>query len=139
MKRGDLTRGRRLLVHVGNELGWLCHSAKQRDAMVVQVVQRMDDSALFTWDNLYLTVAYLKKQRQPVKSPMFLFYRVEDALAAVYVEPVNVVEDLLSAAVTHERLMCHEGWQDWVAQLHRASGPGRQQVYDLWLAAGRAS
>lgn len=140
-QRGDIGKGERFLQHVSNTLGWLPRSPNQRRQMVDKVnAARAENPALLTWDNLYLTVEYLRVKRTTVGSPMFVLQAVKEALTETYTPPVlSDIAVLIEEAIGHEQSTRRPGWDDWAGRLFRAAGSGRQEAYDEWVAAGRAS
>lgn len=94
---------------------------------------------LYTWENLALTVEWLRQRREQIKTPTSILWRVEDALrdSATPVTPkVRVdIAVAIEQAIATEQERRAPGWQGWVSRLTRAQGAGRQDTYDEWKAA----
>ena len=95
--------------------------------------------ALFTWENLALTVEWLRRRKEVIKTPTAIFWRVEDALrdSATPVRPERPADiaTAVQQAVDTEQAKRAPGWQGWVSRLTRAQGAGRQDTYNEWRAA----
>lgn len=90
---------------------------------------------LYTWANLELAVEMLRRQRQPIQSPLFVLYKVEEALkAAPEATPPKPLAELVEQAVAAERSQPALTSASWVSQLTRAVGKYRQETYDEWRA-----
>lgn len=136
---GDKTKAEAFVKHVENTLGWAPFSGKHRKLIVAGVVQRRSENLqLFTWDNLYLTVEWLRVRRMTIKSPLYVFFKVEQALVkGIVPDAPSDIADLIQRAIEHEREFEREGWDDWTERLSRVTGRYRQDTYDEWVAAGR--
>jgi hypothetical protein len=88
---------------------------------------------LYTWANLELAVELLRRQRQPVASPMYVLYKVEEALKAAAAAQVRPLGELVDEAIAAERAL-PEPDERWVQQLTRAVGKYRQDALDEWRA-----
>lgn len=88
---------------------------------------------LYTWENLELAVELLRRQRQPVASPMFVLYKVEEALKAAAAAQIRPLGELIDEAVAAERSLPQPS-QDWIDQLTRAVGKYRKDALDEWQA-----
>lgn len=97
------------------------------------------DPTLYTWQNLALTVEWLRARKEVIKTPTSIFWRVEDALrdsaTPVTPKPVLEISQAVQQAVEAEQARRAPGWQGWVGRLTRAQGAGRQDTYDEWKAA----
>ena len=124
---------------VENTLGWVPDESlelwKARAIMAGRLKKAMAKKpSLYTWENLELAVELLRRQRQPVKSPIFVLYKVEEALKAAVVEQQRPLGDLIDEAIATERSQPSLTSQDWIDQLTRAVGKYRQDAYDEWRA-----
>lgn len=94
---------------------------------------------LYTWEHLALTVEWLRRRKEVIKTPASVLWRVEDALrdSATVVRPVQPVDIAVAVAAAIEREQAGRapGWQGWVSRLTRAQGAGRQDTYDEWKKA----
>ena len=136
---GDIKRATELVQTVENTLGWAPHGVRHRKLVVAEVVGKIAERpGVYTWENLAITVEFLRRKRIQVGSPMYLFRRLEEAVEAAYLPPpVSTLAQLVEAAVLHEQATQREDWQHWVGRLTRATGAGRLVAHDAWVAAGR--
>lgn len=97
------------------------------------------DPVLYTWENLALTVEWLRRRKEPIKTPTSVFWRVEAALrdSATPVVPERPTDIAVAVqqAIDREQAQRAPGWQGWVSRLTRAQGAGRQDTYNEWKAA----
>lgn len=142
---GDIKRAGQLVRHIENTLGWNSQSGMGRVKLRRVMVDRMlttisQNPTLYTWENLYLTVELLRRKRVQVKSPLFIFFKVEEAVAHANTPvAVSSLADQIAKAVAHEQGTQRDGWQVWVRQLNRAVADYRQDALDEWVAAGRSA
>lgn len=120
-----------------NTLGWVPDTTqplwKARVVMAGRVNRAIKkDPARFTWHNLELAVALLRRERQPIKSPLYVFYHVDDAVAAALSQEARPLGERIDEAIAACQAEPSEQAQYWVGRLTRASGPARQDVYDQW-------
>lgn len=92
---------------------------------------------LYTWRNLEIAVAYLWAKRQQVRSPMGIFYVVEDAVAQSYETPQQPLGDQVEQAIRTEYEIDDAQTIRWVTRLSRAFGDARADVLVEWRAARR--
>lgn len=122
-----------------NVLGWTPDSSKPlwkaRQIMAGRVNKtRASNPTLYSWLNLELTVEWLRRKRQMIQSPLFVFYKVEEAVReANRPEPPRPLTDLIAAALADE-MMNPTPSDFWVGRLTRSAGLARQDVYDEWVA-----
>lgn len=121
------------------ELGWVPDPAVAlwRARMVAagrlnQAIKK--DPLRLTRRNLELAVALLRRERQPIASPMLLVHKVDEAVKAAAAEPQQSVSQLMEAAVAQEMGMGDARASFWIGRLTRAAGSGRTQVYEQWRA-----
>lgn len=89
----------------------------------------------YTWDNLMLAVAYLRKQQMTVQHPVAVCWWVEAALeVAATPTPPRPLGELIDSALAVEQMQRLFGWQYWVGRLVRSMGNARQDTYDEWYA-----
>lgn len=90
---------------------------------------------LYTWHNLELAVEYLRRRRQPVKSPVGVLFKVEAALGEANAPaPISNLGDEINRAIEVELSHAREGHEEWVGRLIRADGSARRDVLDTWRA-----
>lgn len=133
------------VIHVENTLGWVPEVSDKKPLWKVRAIEAgrikkavEKDPHRLTRHNLELAVEYLRRKRQPVKSPYGVIYYVDRALEMSNSEPV--VSDLaaeIAAAKQREFTEAKEGWEYWVGRFVRAEGSGRLAVLNEWRAAGR--
>lgn len=87
---------------------------------------------LYTWDNLVLTVDWLTRKKVVVRTPLGVFFFVDEALKrAAAAEAIDDVSGQIFTALTEAMV---EGEHDWVDKLARARGKARQAVLQEWRA-----
>ena len=135
-----ITNATGLVVLCENRLGWVPDQTKELwKARAIQAGRLnkaiAKNPALYTWHNLELAVELLFRQRQPIQSPMFVLYQVEEAvkLAAKQAEP-RPLGELIDEAIAVEQAQPSSQQHNWVGQLTRAVGSYRRDAYDEWLA-----
>lgn len=91
---------------------------------------------LYTWENLALTVEWLRRRREHIKSAAGVCFRVEAALkdSGNTHQPAPVVDVAveIQRAIAWEQQNQMPGYQAWIALLTRSAGAGRQEVYNEW-------
>jgi hypothetical protein len=127
------------VVHCENTLGWVPDETKElwkaRSIQAGRLNKAIKTKPhLYTWANLELAVEYLRRKRQPIKSPMFVLYVVEDALRLASQESARPLADLIDEAIRLERAQPALTSDSWVGQLTRAVGTYRPDAYDEWKA-----
>lgn len=117
---------------VENLLGWVpaeprWKSIRTEAAKVKR--KRSTNLPLYSFDNLELAIALLRRERKAVQSPVAVLWHVERALK---MGEVVVETDELDAQVTElvEYLAEHGDPDGWTSRLVRAQGRGRQEVLD---------
>lgn len=127
---------------VEQELGWAVPSETpeiRRKAFISEVAKvkrRMagETTGLYSWDNLALTVAWLKHKRKP-STPWGVLGHVQVALKAARYRPKTRPADIAEAiavAVAWEQFEDRADSPFWIRRLTRAAGPGREEVYTEW-------
>lgn len=126
---------------VENELGWAVPSETpeiRRKALIAETakVKRRIASmpGLYTWDNLALTVTWLKKKRKTT-TPWGVLGWVQVALRDSKTRAEQRPADIavaISTAIATEQATRRPGYEEWVRRLTRAQGAGRQAVYEEW-------
>ncbi len=127
------------VVHCENTLGWVPDETKElwkaRSIQAGRLNKAVKKNpALYTWANLELAVELLRRRRQPIKSPMFVLYVVEEALRLAREEQARPLGELVEEAIAAEYSKPELTSQDWIGQLTRAVGKYRQDAYDEWKA-----
>ncbi len=122
-----------------NTLGWVPDETKElwkaRSIQAGRLNKAIKKNpALYTWPNLELAVELLRRRRQPIKSPMFVLYVVEDALRLARQEQARPLADLVDEAIAFEHSQPALTSHSWIGQLTRAVGKYRQDAYDEWKA-----
>lgn len=90
---------------------------------------------LYTWENLQLAADWCRKHYKALR-PSSVLFKVEAAIEEFCVRQPPRQTDLtiaVEAAIAHEQGTQREGWQDWIGQLVRSRGAGREAVYQEWL------
>lgn len=127
------------VVHCENTLGYVPDETKElwkaRSIQAGRLNKAIKTKPqLYTWANLELAVEYLRRKRQPIKSPLFALYVVEDALRLARQEQDRPLGELIDEALHFERANSALTSHSWVDQLTRAVGKYRQDAYDEWKA-----
>lgn len=125
-----------------NVLGWTPASGvplvRARKALAQRLTNEMrKQPQKLTLRNLELTVELLRRERAPIRSPLFLIHRVDDAIAAANaVPPVTPIAERIEAALAIERAKAEfdDRADHWVDRLIRVRGPYRAEVYAEWHA-----
>lgn len=133
-----------LVVLIENTLGWtppddvpLWKSRAREAGKINAAIKR--NPKLHSLANLELAVEYLRRKRQPVKSPVGVIYAVEKALEDAAAPPVQrPLGELIDSALAWEHEHELPDSAKWIGWLTRASGNARQGVYDEWVATGRS-
>lgn len=131
--------------YVENTLGWAPDTSKVErwKAILIEAskVKRKiaTDPSLYTWENLALTVEWLRQRHEEVRTPTSVLWRVEAALkdtatAKVPVVAADVAEQIREAVIW-EQTTAAPGFQGWVSRLTRAAGTGREGVLAEWRTA----
>jgi len=126
---------------VEQELGWEVPSETseiRRKALIVEcakVKRRMaTNPEQYSWDNLAVTVAWLKDKRKTV-TPWGVLGWVQVALKETRRRPSARPTDIavaIAQAIEREQSQRREDWEFWVRRLTRAQGDGREDVYTEW-------
>lgn len=127
-----------LVVHIENTLGWTPDTdrmplwkARAVEAGKLNAAIRKNPK-LLTWVNLELAVEYLRRKRQPVKSPVGVTYFVEKALDKAHQEASRPLGELVDEALRAEYSRNDDLTNLWVTRLIRAEGNARAEVYAEW-------
>lgn len=133
-----------LVVMVENTLGWLPDHMrygsvwKARSIEAGKINKKLKANPQVTLADLELALEYCWRKREPVASPVALFWRVDDAKAMAN-EPstISVLSATVETAVEWE--MSHDMPEKelWVGRLTRAHGSARDDVLRDWREAGR--
>lgn len=123
--------------HVENTLGWVPRPVEPEWRTYVPEAGRVNrmiktNPALYSWDNLVLTVAYLKARRRTVR-PSWVGRYVEEALARAGDREL-VTSDLTGRVHLAIMQAMVAGEPDWVERLARATGAARLDVLAGWEA-----
>ena len=127
------------IIHCENTLGWVPDETKELwKARSIQA-GRLNKAiakkpSLYTWENLELAVEFLRRKRQPIKSPMFVLYVVEDALRAAQEAQVRPLGEQIDEAIAAEYSQPELTSMTWVDQLSRSVGQYRQDTLTEWRA-----
>lgn len=134
-----------VVVACEQRLGWFPLKGgvlKARITEAGKLKKKLAEDPRITCEDLMLAVELSVRQRRAVKSPMALFYRVEDAkkLAA----PAAPTQDLTVAVehaleVEYGRDSSDPQRREWIGRLTRSNGEWRREVLAEWEAAGRAA
>lgn len=128
-----------------NALGWVpdpnVSLHKARMVMAGRLKREIaKDPHKMTWANLELAVEMLRRKRQPIKSPLYVTYKVDEALQeSNRPAPVRPLGELIDQAVAREQDSADERSAYWLGRLTRAAGKYRQEAYDEWAAERGAS
>jgi hypothetical protein len=127
----------RFAEHVENTLGWAPTDTEvqPRWKSLMLVAGRINkriasNPTLYTWDNLLVTVLWLKRLGKEV-SPLGVFWYVEEAVKKRPV--IEATDDLAGKVFTALTEAMVAGEQDWVDQLARARGEARHDVLAGWV------
>lgn len=136
---GAFSTARGFVLYVEGQLGWapLSKGMIRPRALnleigrVTSMIER--DPGLYTWANLQLAADWCRK-RHLTQRPTQVVSRVEVAVRedGVPVEIHSDVAEAIQAAIAVEQKHSLPGWQDWVRQLTRAQGWGRNELYAQW-------
>jgi hypothetical protein len=129
-----------VVIATENNLGWLpkgnVHRARAREAS--KLSKAAESNVKVTPANLDLTIAMLRKRKQPVKTPYGLVFHIDEALEMAYIPPpVTDLAAAVRAALDAEHARGDVHSPEWIGRLVRAQGSGRQAALDAWKAAGR--
>lgn len=132
------------VLFVENTLGCAPDVTKERWRAVILEASKVKkkiatNPTLYTWENLALTVEWLRQKRKVVRSAAAVLWNVEDALrdSANTRQPDQIVNVAVAIkeAIAWEQANRIPGYQGWVGRLTRAAGDGRQDTYTEWKAA----
>jgi hypothetical protein len=117
---------------VENMLGWMPVEPRWKSIRTeAGKVKRKQatDPVLYSFGNLELALALLRKEHKDVTSPVAVFWHVERALkmGEVVIE-TDDLDDQVTLLIEH--LSEHGDPGDWLPRLVRAQGKGRQEVLD---------
>jgi hypothetical protein len=130
----------RILTDVENQLGWvptgknIHHARALAHHIVTQAMKRQGISE----DDLELTVAYCRRKRLPIDSPLQLLPLVTKAREAApdIIKPHNLDVET-TAAITWEHSHLDPDSLYWIGRLTRSVGPARADTLTEWHQAGR--
>lgn len=126
-----------------NVLGWDPSQSgkkdpdKQRRIMAKLLRDRMvANPRTITIANLELAVEYLHRQRQPIRSPLFLPYVVPDALKLAHQPiPATPIAVQIETALRQEKQTLDDPRSHyWIGRLNRSRGKGREETLAEWRA-----
>lgn len=134
-----------LVKHIENTLGWCAPWDDPRPPWKIRAVEVgklkrvvAKDPKLYTMDNLLLAVEYLRRKREPVKSPVGVVYAVERALKELpSLEARPDVQERLERALSVVR-----GWPEgparrrWERRLAVAQGAVLNETLDEFYELG---
>lgn len=121
------------VVMVQNELGWRPTGEgpawKHERKAAAQVKQMITTNPeLFTWDNLRLAIALLKRERKAA-TPLHVFFHVERALSVAADEEMDLEIDIREAVAIEAGRGDPDGW---VERFSRAVGIYRGEALAEW-------
>lgn len=95
------------------------------------------DPERLTPRNLELAIELCRRQRQQIKSPLYLIYKVDEAVAAANVATAQSdIATLMEQAIAFEMDSDpSEEREYWLGRLVLARGRFRDEVYAEWAAA----
>ena len=102
-----------------------------------KILKKLGTDPKVTLDDLMLAVEYCRRRREPVKSPVALYWRVEDAK-----DMANEIVETSDLSASVEKAMSWELLQEppneeWIGRLTRAHGDHRATVLSEWKLAHR--
>lgn len=132
-----------VVVSCENNLGWLptgnqpIYKARAREAS--KLAKAGETNRQVTPDNLELAIAYLRREKRPVKTPYGLIHFIPDALAAAHTPfTASDLTDAIRAALDVENGRPQdEDTKYWIGRLVRSQGPSREQTLREWKEEGR--
>jgi hypothetical protein len=144
---GGIRNATGFVIAVENNLGWAAEETpetplwKVRAAMAGRLNKKIKtDPELYSWENLSLTLAYCRRNKIAVKSPLGVLLYIDKALAErPKVERARPLQDLVNDAIAREVGIGDEDSAVWIARFSRASGPGLVALYRDWVASGRVT
>lgn len=128
-----------LVVLCENALGWVPDSSmplwKARSIQAGRLKTAVaKDPRKLTWHNLELAVELLRRERQTISSPMFVIYKVDEALRLAQAPVSRPIGELIDAAIGREMAAPTERGSYWVGRFSRAVGKARLEVHAEWFA-----
>lgn len=124
-----------------NSLGWLPPASnKPRWRLVAVEVGKLvaaqrKQPDLVTFRNLEIALDYSRRKKLPVKSPVGLVYRIEEALEYVDTRETSPIQEQIDSALEWEAKHALPDSPTWRSRIIRASGPARQTTLAEWRAA----
>lgn len=131
-----------VVIATENTLGFTHTSSplyKARAIEASKIKKKIEADPKVTLDDFMLAIEYCRKKREPVKSPVALYWRIEDAKAMS--NEVSTTTDLstdVETAMAWELLQL-EPDEHWIGRLTRAHGSHREAVLTEWKQAGRGT
>lgn len=127
-----------------NRLGWAVDYSmgvpayKQRNLEIFKIKQLMKRNSRITLDNLELAVEYSWQKRIPIKSPVGLCYRIDDALRWAYTPKVETdLEERRKQAIKDALASGRIDANEWIQRFQRAYGEGVEFLLKEWEDARR--
>lgn len=135
-----MTTATDVVIACENVLGWNAMITPLHKARAIEagkINKKLATEPDITLDDLMLAVEFCRRKRQPVTSPVALFWRVEDAKEMA--NEVVEISDLSTAVQTALawEMLADVPDEDWIGRLTRAHGPVRAELLAEWTAAGR--
>lgn len=124
-----------------NTLGWLPPASnKPRWRLIAVEVGKLvaaqrKQPDLVTFRNLEIALIYSQRKRLPVKSPVGLIYRIEEALTFVDTSTSSPIQEQVESALDWEATHALPDSPSWRSRLIRSSGPSRQVTLAEWREA----
>lgn len=103
-----------------------------------KIKKKIEADSKVTLDDFMLALEYCRRKREPIKSPVALYWRIEDAkaMANETPAPTSDLSASVQAAMAWE-LAQLEPDEHWIGRLTRAHGKHREMVLHEWRSSGR--
>lgn len=126
--------------YVENRLGWapVDTEAQPRWKSLMLEASKVkrkvaQNPELNSWENLLATVDFLAKKKVAVKTPLGVFFFVDDVVKRMSAaEAVDNMAGAMFVAITEAMVA---GESEWVERLARARGPAREVALNEWRLA----
>jgi hypothetical protein len=124
-----------------NTLGWLPPASnKPRWRLVAAEVGKLvaaqrKQPDLVTFKNLEIALDYSRRKKMPVKSPVGLVYRIEEALEFVDTREITPIQQQIDSALEWEAKHDLPDSSTWRSRLIRSSGTARDTTLADWREA----
>lgn len=135
-----MTTATDVVVACENTLGWnptVKPLRKARNIEAGKINRKLEADPRVTLEDFMLAIEYCRRKREPVTSPVALYWRIEDAKAMANAPvPSSALSTSIEQAMAWE-LAQLEPNEHWIGRLTRAHGPHRDAVLSEWAGAGR--